>query len=200
MATDPTSPSKPAFEARKREILREAALAFVEQGYHQTSVNDLAARLRVTKPVLYYYAKNKDDLLSQCGQIAFDELDVAMERARAARLTGLGKLRSFFTAYAEIMCGDFGRCLALVDVKAMNEATRGGDIAARRQLEASVRAMIVEGQGDGSIRDCDPAVAARALFGAFNGVPRWFDPAAALRSADVADLYLDLFVEGLRRR
>lgn len=188
------------YEARRLRILREAALAFAEQGYHETSVSDLAARLNVTKPVLYYYAKNKDDLLFQCGQIAFAELQEAMRHASAAKLSGAGKLRNFFTAYTAVMCGDFGRCLALVDVKSTEATTRNANLKARRDLEDAVRAMICEGQADSSVRKCDPVLAARALFGSFNGIPRWFRPDQALSSSDIADMYLDLFMEGLGGR
>jgi hypothetical protein len=59
--------------------------------------------------------------------------------------------------------------------------------------------MIVEGQEDGSIGLCDPAIAARAIFGAFNGIPSWFKRSGKLDARDVADAYLDLFISGIGR-
>lgn len=182
------------------EILRRAALEFAEDGYHQTSVSSLAARLRVSKPVLYYYAKNKDDLLFQCGRVARDALQEAIDDATRAKLCGIDKIRLFFTKYAEIMCGDFGRCLALVDPKALAPIARGKDAMARRELEEAVRQMIREGQEDRSITACNPVVASRALFGAFNGIPRWFHTDGTLKAKDVADSYIDLFVTGMGRQ
>ena len=118
------SPPETAFEQKRLDVLHRAALVFAEDGFHQTSVNSLAARLGVSKPVLYYYAKNKDDLLYQCDQIVRDALFKAMESTDRTKISGMGKVRHFFNHYAEIMCGDFGRCLALVDHRALSRETR----------------------------------------------------------------------------
>jgi AcrR family transcriptional regulator len=182
------------------DILHRAALAFAEDGYHQTSVNSLAARLGVSKPMLYYYAKNKDDLLFQCGKVAGDALQEAIDEATRLKIRGLDKIRRFFALYAEIMCGDFGRCLALIDRKTLGPAARKKDALARRELEEALRSMIREGQADKSIVMCDPILTARALFGAFNGIPRWFRADGTLKAKDVADGYMDVFVMGLGRR
>lgn len=188
-----------SFEAKRMDILHKVALAFAEDGYHQTSVNTLAHRLGVSKPVLYYYAKNKDDLLFQCVLVGQGALHEAIERTAKTSISGAGKLRHFFSTYAEIMCGDFGRCIALVDHRALSPEARRKDALARRAIEASVRAMIKEGQKDGSIGPCNPAIAVRALFGAFNGIPRWFTKDGEFNARDVADSYLDLFMTGLGR-
>jgi AcrR family transcriptional regulator len=181
------------------ELLRKVAIVFAEEGYHQTSVNILAERLNVSKPVLYYYAKNKDDLLFQCGGIARNELSEAMQHTSASMMSGMGKVRRFFIKYAEIMCGDFGRCLVLVDKNALSPKAAEQDAYHRRQIEMAVRQMIIEGQQDGSIRPCDPALTAKAIFGAFNGIPVWFSRNGTLNAGDVAETYLDLFVTGMGR-
>jgi AcrR family transcriptional regulator len=50
-------------EAKREAVLHAAAQAFAEAGFFQTSLDDIAVRLGITKPTLYYYAKNKEDLL-----------------------------------------------------------------------------------------------------------------------------------------
>lgn len=188
-----------AFEAKRMEILKGVAFVFAEEGYHQTSVNSLASRLGISKPVLYYYAKDKDDLFYQCGAMARTALDEALEDARLAKISGIGKIRRFFSKYTEIMCGDFGRCLLLVDRNALSPRTAELDVFHRRQIEQAMQNMIVDGQADGSIGPCDPVMATRALFSAFNGIPRWFRADGKLSLADVAQTYLDLFVTGMGR-
>jgi AcrR family transcriptional regulator len=188
-----------AFEVRRLDVLRRSALVFAEDGFHQTSVNSLAARLGVSKPVLYYYAKNKDDLLYQCDAIVRDALFKAMESTHRTKISGMGKVRHFFNHYAEIMCGDFGRCLALVDHRALNRETRQKQVSSRRGVEEAVCQMILEGQADGSIAHCNPQLAARVIFGAFNGIPRWFQRSGELKASDVAETYIDLLITGLGR-
>lgn len=188
-----------AFEARRVEILRRAAIVFADKGFHETSVNSLAEHLGVSKPVLYYYANNKDDLLYQCCLMAHNELKQAMAATVQAQLSGLGKIRRFFATYAKIMGSDFGRCFVLVDVRALEPTTREKELLARRALEQTVRNMLAEGQEDGSIRRCDTALTARVLFGAFNGIPRWFHTDGGSDIGDVADNYLDVLLVGIAR-
>src|ERR1700738_172797 len=53
--------------AVKREaVIRAAAREFNRKGYHNTSLDDIAARLEVTKPTVYYYVTSKEQLLFQC--------------------------------------------------------------------------------------------------------------------------------------
>lgn len=46
----------------KEKILNEALKLFMKNGYDKTSLNDIAKRIKITKPALYYYFKNKDEL------------------------------------------------------------------------------------------------------------------------------------------
>ena len=50
--------SSPAND-RREQILNVALTAFAKSGYHQTSMNDIADLLGVTKPVLYQYFDSK---------------------------------------------------------------------------------------------------------------------------------------------
>jgi len=49
-------------QGTKERILKEAVRLFCEKGYPETSVREIVEAAGVTKPVLYYYFKNKDDL------------------------------------------------------------------------------------------------------------------------------------------
>ena len=58
------APSRDQLFALKRTaLLREAARAFSARGYHDTSLDDVAKTLGVTKPALYYYVTNKQEIL-----------------------------------------------------------------------------------------------------------------------------------------
>jgi AcrR family transcriptional regulator len=49
-------------EEIRRKIIFEAFEVFIEKGYEKTTMDDIAARLGVTKPAIYRYFKNKDEL------------------------------------------------------------------------------------------------------------------------------------------
>lgn len=189
----------PAFEAKRIDLLRQVAAIFASSGYHQTSVGALAERLGVSKPVLYYYADNKEDLLYQIFVASREELDAAVAATERAHLTGAGKLRRFFTTYVQLQQTDIGRCFVTIDLRALEARTREKEKQARRAVEQAVRDMIIQGQQDGSIRECDPTIVSRALFGSFNAIPTWFHSGESLKSEDIADAYLDIFIYGIGR-
>jgi AcrR family transcriptional regulator len=49
-------------EEIRKKIIAEAFHVFIEKGFEKTSLDEIAARLDVTKPALYRYFKNKDEL------------------------------------------------------------------------------------------------------------------------------------------
>ena len=51
---------------RRIEILKSAAAAFRRRGYHGASVDEIASALAMTKGNLYYYFRNKEDILYAC--------------------------------------------------------------------------------------------------------------------------------------
>ena len=78
---------------KRMAILRVAAQAFNKAGFQQTSLTDLAERLNVTKPTLYYYVKNKDDILISILNTAMEELRAVIRAEQVSQRNGLEKLR-----------------------------------------------------------------------------------------------------------
>src|ERR1700756_384168 len=80
--------SKPGRTARRRQrprnvdpqastrvdILKSAAAAFRRLGYHGATVEQIAAALQMKKGNLYYYFKNKEEILFACHQYSLDRL------------------------------------------------------------------------------------------------------------------------------
>ena len=54
--------------SKRQAVLSTAAQMFNERGFHATSLDDVAARLGVSKPTLYYYVRSKDQILLECVQ------------------------------------------------------------------------------------------------------------------------------------
>lgn len=184
---------------RREAVLRVSARVFSELGFRQATLDDIAKELKVTRPALYHYADSKEKLLSECGEIARGKLMRAVKMAQRAA-PGLEQLRVFFESYAEIVCEDFGRCFVLTALSEMSPGEREVTRLAQLELARSVTAMVRTGIRDGSIRNCNPADVSRALYGAFNNIPKWINPQQARSPSTIAKVFLDLIVEGLRPR
>jgi AcrR family transcriptional regulator len=69
---------------RRTQILRQAALTFLHNGYDATSMSQIAEGCGITKPGLYYHFKGKQDLLFAIMSHAMDLLE---QRSLAAMLS-----------------------------------------------------------------------------------------------------------------
>ena len=180
--------------SKREAILRMAARMFAEEGFAATSLAAIAERLNVTKPTLYYYIRNKDEILDACVERGLETVRANIAQAHDGDPDGHDKLRRFFRAHAEFILDDFGVLL----VAARQDLSR----AHRRQLkqvDSAVIELIEEGIADGSLRECDPGLACFVLFGAFNAIPTWFQAKGRYSREAVVDTYFDLLFEGIAR-
>ena len=153
---------------KKQAILRTAALAFREAGYHDTSLDDIARRLNVTKPTLYYYVRSKEDILLGCQQQGFDQIGGYLEEVEASGLPGREMLRLVMVRYGEWVTGEFGTCVAQMWNVRVSPATRAQLDEARHALQAGIRRILERGRRDGSLAGVDVGASASAMCGAFH--------------------------------
>ena len=64
----------PSNQTTRVEILKSAAIAFRRLGYHGATVEQIAAALGMKKGNLYYYFRNKEEILFACHQYSLDRL------------------------------------------------------------------------------------------------------------------------------
>ena len=186
-----------SYSDRKLEVLQCAAQQFNERGYHNTTMDDIAAALGVTKPALYYYAKSKDEVLFQVNEHAVTTAQAAVLKLKDEGSNGAEKLRVFFGAWAEHVCSDFGRCLIQTKPNNLEPKTQRRNTKARRELQDEVVSVLEEGMQDGSIRPCDAKLMAIALFDLFNGIAYWLDPKGKYSVEQLTSIYWETLVSGL---
>ena len=108
---------------RKREVLlREAAASFNRRGYHGTSLAEIARKLGVTKAALYTYVPSKEELLYYCHDSAMDTALESLHRAQASGGSGREKLSTTLLNYLEMMLGEEGGYVVLLEENAMKPA------------------------------------------------------------------------------
>lgn len=188
------------YRLKRQAVIREAGRAFSREGFHGTSLEDIAKTLNVTKAALYHYVKGKHEILYECHKLAQSLGEEAMQKASEEGDNGLEKLKLFLTSYIETLTGEFGSCVVLTDVDSLRAEDRREIIAGRDKFDAGFRAMIQEGVDDGSIRSCDPKLADLLIMGAVNWVPKWFSPDGDRTGREIAEGFVDLLVHGLESR
>lgn len=185
-------------EAKRFSILKAAAAFFNSRGFHNTSMADVADALGVSKPFLYYYLNDKEDLIFQCSRIATQELHVLLDEVRAAPVSGKERLEMLFRRYARVMTSDFGICLIRSTAPgSLSAKSRDSLWTGRRRLNREVERIVAEGIADGSIRSCDPRMLSFAMFGAFNWISYWYQDNGRKSPEMIAEDFLDFFFRGV---
>jgi AcrR family transcriptional regulator len=195
------------FESRRRArdekreaVLRTAVQLFLEQGYHGTTLNDVAERLNITKPALYNYFRGKDDILYECWAIGAERVDDCIEEINAGGGAGLAKLRKLIVRYAEVMTTDYGKSLVRFDVRDLTEHNRKIVGTAKKKIDRAFRTYIKDGIADGSIKPCDIKLSAFAIAGSLNWIGHWYQPGGALPAQDIASEFAIRLTEGVAAR
>lgn len=184
------------FGDRRIEVLRTAARVFSDLGFRQATLEDVARRLDMTRAALYHYSRSKDAFLTECGDIARQQLMEALGHSRG-EADGRARVAAFFRRYAVIVSEDFGRCFVLTAFSEMAENERETTRKAQLALGKAVAAMIEEGIADGSVRPCKPVVTSRLLFAAFNGIARLPADPGRTPPPEIAEDFLEILFEGL---
>ena len=81
------------------DILKSAAKAFRRLGYHGATVEQIATALHMKKGNLYYYFKNKEEILFACHQYSLDRLTQLLEEIDGSGAAADVKLRRLIDAF-----------------------------------------------------------------------------------------------------
>jgi AcrR family transcriptional regulator len=187
-------------DVKREAVLLEAARSFTSRGFHQTSLDDIAAVLHVTKPTLYYYFANKEQILYQCFRLGLTRLEGAFEAGNRPEWSGRDRLVAYLRRYAEIIMSDLGRCMALVRDNELGPGSRGRIKRLKSQIDRRIRELVGAGMADGSIARDDVKLTAFALAGALNWTASWYQSGGGAAPSQIAKLFTNLFVRGLAPR
>ena len=171
---------------------------FLERGYQKTSMVLLAARLKVTKPALYYYFHNKEEILVECYRAGIAEIESHLEDSSPEEGTGLEKLRRYVKAYATaVLTHYFGRCVAMVDDAELSPNGQHEVRALKRRMDIALRGLVKMGIEDGSIAPCNPKLASFAIAGAINWIGTWYKPGGDMTPDEIAKEFSQILTGGL---
>ena len=171
------------FELQKDRMLKAAARCFNEKGYSGTSLKDVANLLGLTDAALYYYVKNKEELVYLCYIRAAEVGRDAMMDAMASDSSGYDKVLRYLGNHIDSLVGERGPIAIMSEIPSLEQAHRDEILELSRRHSTAFEALISEGIRDGSIAPCDIRMTGNAIMGSINWIPKWFhgDEAAAQR-------------------
>ncbi|WP_161962497.1 TetR/AcrR family transcriptional regulator [Nocardioides speluncae] len=192
--TAPDADWRQSVEVDLPPILSAALDAFSEQGFHGTSVRDIARRVGVTVPSLYYHHANKEAILVDLLNQSLDHVGRVCSAALAA--TGPAPHQRFFAMIEGLLrVVVHGGPLAMMhyELRALTEPERSVYAARRREFELQLTESIEQAAAAHIFDVTHPREASRAVLGMVQAIPVWYRPERGDMTPDeVADHYLDL--------
>ena len=187
-------------QAKRDAVLQAAAQLFNERGFHATSLDDIAARLNVSKPTLYYYVKNKDQILIECVREGLQMTIDGIEASRVAGGTAIDQLMACMRVYARIVTLDFGMCLIRVGDEELPPDSRKELRRLKSEIDKAFRRLVAAGVQEGSIAPCDPKMTAFVISGALSWIGRWYQPDGEFTPEQIAEQCIATLCHGVLRR
>jgi AcrR family transcriptional regulator len=179
---------------RRVEILKSAAAAFRRRGYHGASVDEIASALAMTKGNLYYYFRNKEDILYACHEYSLDILLQLMSEVQSEDSRPDQKLRKLILAFVHLILDELQGTALTLDPEALSPPLLEKVIAKRDLFDRGLREIIQNGMDQGLFNGGDPKMIEFAIMGAVNWISKWYDPAGPMSSQQIGDAFADYLV------
>ncbi len=186
----------------RQEILRASARLFQKQGYDATSMNDVAAALKLSKGGLYHHFQSKDEIL-------FNLMNHAMDITQERVIDGVRdivnpeeRLRMLIRRHMEVVLSVRDREITVMlhENHPLPPAQRKRINARKKDYVHFVESVIAEARSvRGSKGEVSPRAAAFALLGMINWIYQWYRPEGSLREEDLARQYTEIFFAGAFR-
>ncbi|MGY1617452.1 TetR/AcrR family transcriptional regulator [Geodermatophilus sp. SYSU D00691] len=199
-ATENAAPARRGRPGHSLESLLDVAVAvFNERGYDATSMEELAARLGVTKSAIYHHVPSKVELLRLALDRALDGLFAVTEQPGATTGPAIGRLEHVVRGSVRVLVDELPFVTLLLRVRGNSEVEQAA-LARRREFDRIVTDLVRAAEDEGDVRpDVDPAVTSRLLFGTVNSLTEWYRPERGLDAAALADAVVATTFDGLRK-
>jgi AcrR family transcriptional regulator len=188
---------------RMEQTLLAAHALFAERGYAAVKMDEIAASVGVTKPLLYNYFGNKEQLYITCMERAGDSLTATVAEAVADSANPGEALGAGVRAFFAFLDSDRAAWAVLFD----ETLPRGGEVAERVAdyrgvivdlVSGSMLAQLPQDKRDAARIEIEALSA--ALLGAAEALARWWLRTEEIGAGEAAELLISTIEPGLRAR
>jgi len=183
----------------RQEILRTSARLFQQQGYDGTSMNDVAAALKLSKGGLYHHFQSKDEILFELMNHAMDITEQRVVAPVKAIPHPEERLRTLIRRHIAVVLSERDREITVMlhENHPLPPSLRKRINARKKDYVHFVENLIAEVQrGRGATPSITPRAASFALLGMINWVYQWYRPEGPLDEESLVRQYTEIFLKG----
>src|SRR5712691_11206062 len=183
----------------RQEILRTAARLFQQRGYDATSMNDVAASLKLSKGGLYHHFQSKDEILFEIMNHAMEITEDRVLAPVRAIADPEARLRALIRLHIEVVLSPQDREITVMlhENHPLPPALRRKINGRKKDYLVFVEHLIADVQRKrNSPSPVTPRAAAFALVGMINWIYQWYKPGGPLTGDALVQQYTDIFFHG----
>jgi AcrR family transcriptional regulator len=186
-------------QGSRQEILRAAARLFQQQGYDATSMNDVAAALKLSKGGLYHHFQSKDEILFNLMSHAMDLTEERVIAPAKQIPDPEDRLRTVIRRHIAVVLSERDREITVMlhENHPLSPALRKKINSRKKDYVHFLENLIAEVQRVRSSKaTVTPRAAAFALLGMINWIYQWYRPNGSLQEDSLARQYTEIFFQG----
>jgi AcrR family transcriptional regulator len=183
----------------RQEILRAAARLFQQQGYDATSMNDVAAALKLSKGGLYHHFQSKDEILFNLMNHAMDITEERVINPVKAIADPEERLRTLLRRHIAVVLSERDREITVMlhENHPLSPSLRKRINARKKDYVHFLENLISEVQrARGSKGTVTARAAAFAVLGMLNWIYQWYSPEGSLQEESLVQQYTEILFQG----
>ena len=188
-------------QAVRDQILRTAADLFRERGYRATTVDDIAARLGMSKASLYTYFAAKEAMLAEISRETIEAFTRELGLVLESGLSADEKLRRVVRQHVRFVIANRSFLAVFFSEEANLPPRFARSLAAQKdRYDKGIETIVQEGIRHGIFRETPPRLVVYGILGMLNWIHKWYNPAGRWDAEELSAVFLGLIEGGLVRR
>lgn len=184
----------------RKDIVKAAAQVFSQHGYERATLEDVAEVVGIRKGSLYYHIRSKEDLLFVIHDHLADELIANTRTALATARSPEERLRLAMRVAMRLIADYRAEVTVFLHERHALTSDRWRDVVAKRDAyQHIVEAILAEGIQQGAFRALPAGVITLGILGMINWGYQWFRRDGPLSADEIADLFADIVLNGVRK-
>jgi AcrR family transcriptional regulator len=181
---------------RRDEVIRVATRLFAAKGYYATTLDQIAEEIGITKPALYYYITNKEDILRTIINQMLEPMQEVVDIGKSS-LSPIEKLRKIMKTLIQSAAErKETTLLAFEQANILPKRSRDALRRRRKEVEHTVLQVLKEGIGQGYFNVSDVKMAGFTILAASNWIYHWYQPEGKMTPLEIADHCIKLLENG----
>ena len=184
---------------KKEQILLTAITVLNQRGYDGATMEEIAAELLMTKGSLYYYFKNKGDLMYECHNFILSQAITDLEDVLKGEGTAEETLRGMISSHIDYAIDEKETNNLIMEPRRFfNEDQLEPVLQLRKYYSGLFDRVIEKGITSGEFQVEEPLIVRMMILGAMNWIQQWYRPDGSMTKDELKQKFGDQIVKLLK--